>query len=325
MTKHILFLSIFALASCSTYKSVGLSVEHPAVIDLRPEVKRVTFVNRTIPESSKTTAGNVVEAIFSGESIMADRLGAKSALNGMQFALSQTNRLQVVGSIVDMKTNTVIQAPTAFTWAVIDSLCQANGSNMIVACEFFDSDQIGTIGGIPATNAPSSGAANVRAYFRVYDNINRLIVDEQMMRYNAGGGGGTMVLQGANNIERRAYGTGYAYGRMLVPFTNFERRNIYHAGSKDMRSASKLARAGNWLAAENIWADLENSGKRRQAYRAAFNRAVAAEAAGNLSQALSFAEKAFSMKPNTSISKYMRVLSIRMEEQVRLARQKATE
>lgn len=321
----LLLTSLLVLASCSTYKNVGLSVEHPAVIDLRPEVKRVTFVNRTIPESNKTTAGNVLDGIFSGESIMADRLGAKSALNGMQFALSQTNRLQVVGSIVDMKTNTVISAPLAFSWQVIDSLCQANGSDMIVACEFFDSDQIGTIGGIPSPNAPSSGAANVRAYFRVYDNINKIIVDEQMMRYNAGGGGGTFVLQGANNIERRAYGTGYAYGRMLVPFTNFERRNIFHAGSKNMRIASRLARAGNWSGAEAMWMDMENSGKRRQAYRSAFNRAVAAEVAGDLNAAMTFAEKAFSMKPKSSIAQYMRVLSIRMDEQIRLTRQKANE
>ena len=253
---------------------------------------------------------------------MADRLGAKAALNGMQFALTQGDRLLPVGGIVDMKTNTIINTPPALTWAVIDSLCIANGSDMIVACEFFDSDQAGTIGGANLPNTPNQGSATVRAYYRVYDNINKVIVDERMMRYLAGGGGGTLVLQGANIVERRAYETGYEYGRMIVPYTNFEKRDIYHSGSKNLRAASNLARANNWTAAENMWRTGE-TGKRREAYRSAYNLAVASEMSGNLQQAMQFAEKAFSMKPKSRIAQYMRVLTIRMDEQPRLERQKA--
>lgn len=322
MKLSILLIITLILGSCSTYKTVGIKVEHPAVIELRPEVKRVTLVNRTIPAKGATTVGSVLEGLISGESIMADRLGAKAALNGMQFALAQGDRLLPVGGIVDMKTNTIINTPPALTWAVIDSLCIANGSDMIVACEFFDSDQAGTIGGANLPNTPNQGSATVRAYYRVYDNINKVIVDERMMRYLAGGGGGTLVLQGANIVERRAYETGYEYGRMIVPYTNFEKRDIYHSGSKNLRAASNLARANNWTAAENMWRTGE-TGKRREAYRSAYNLAVASEMSGNLQQAMQFAEKAFSMKPKSRIAQYMRVLTIRMDEQPRLERQKA--
>ncbi len=322
MKLSILLIITLILGSCSTYKTVGIKVEHPAVIELRPEIKRVTLVNRTIPAKGATTVGSVLEGLISGESIMADRLGAKAALNGMQFALTQGDRLLPVGGIVDMKTNTIINTPPALTWAVIDSLCIANGSDMIVACEFFDSDQAGTIGGVNLPNTPNQGSATVRAYYRVYDNINKVIVDEQMMRYLAGGGGGTLVLQGTNIVERRAYETGYEYGRMIVPYTTFEKRDIYHSGSKNLRAASNLARANNWTAAENMWRTGE-TGKRREAYRSAYNLAVVSEMSGNLQQAMQFAEKVFSMKPKSRIAQYMRVLTIRMDEQPRLERQKA--
>ena len=322
MKISILLITTILLGSCSTYKTVGIKVEHPAVIDLQPAVQRITLVNRTIPAKGSTTVGSILEGVISGESIMADRLGAKAALNGMQLALTQGDRLLPVGGIVDMKTNTILTTPPALTWTVIDSLCKANGSDMIVACEYFDSDQTGTIGGANLPNTPNQGSATVRAYFRVYDNINKVIVDEQMMRYRAGGGGGTLVLQGANNVERRAYGTGYEYGRMLVPYTNFEKRDIYHSGSKNLRAASKLARANNWTTAENMW-QIGESGNRREAYRSAYNLAVASEMSGNLEQAMQFAEKAFSMKPKSRIAQYMRVLTIRMDEQPRLERQKA--
>lgn len=322
MKQALLFIAILSLSACSTYKNVGLKVEHPAVIDLKPEVKKVTFVNRTIPKKGNTQIGSVIEAVVSGESIMADRLGAKSALDGMQLALTQSDRLLPVGGIVDMTTTTVLTAPPAFTWDVIDSLCKANGSDMIVACEFFDSDQVGTVGGLPMPNVPTDGSASVRAYFRVYDNLNKTIVDEQMMRYRAGGGGGTIVLRGANNIERKAYGTGYNYGRMLVPFFNFEKRDLYHAGSRSMRSASKLARSGNWEAAKSMWLEMEGSGSRRKASRAAFNLALENEVRDDLDQAMLYAERAFSMKPKSAIARYMRILTIRIDEQDRLKKQK---
>lgn len=325
MKTLLILFSFFAVTACSTYKNIGLTVEHAAAIDLHPQVRTAMMVNRTIPENIQTTVGNVLEGIFSGESIMADRLGAKSALNGIVFALSQTNRLRTVGGIVDMKTNTVISAPLAFSWEVIDSLCSANGADMVVACEFFDSDQVGTVGGLPVPNTPNTGNSTVRAYFRVYDNINKQIIDEQMMFYHVGGGGGALVLQGANNVERRAYGTGYQYGRMLVPYTNFERRELFFSGSRQMRMATKTARAGNWTTATNLWNELQNSGKRRLTYRAIYNLAVAAEVAGNLDLARSHAERAFGIKPKTHIARYMQIINFRIEEQDRLARQKQTE
>ncbi len=109
-----------------------------------------------------------------------------------------------------------------------------------------------------------------------------------------------------------AVGTGFS--EKIVPVWTDVNRIYYHRGSSKMNMAAKLVRENSWDEAARIWqkvAETENPGI---ASKAAFNMALACELSDKLELALTWINKAWTIKNNDLAVRYSRILRDRVKK-----------
>jgi hypothetical protein len=323
-------------SSCRT--AVSYSGLRPADVTLPKEIQSVVLVNR-YKANRQNQWLNIVEGIFTGEILFADKRGVEQALSTLQRRLMDGPKYKVsIANDILYGTGTGI-LPPPLSVDEIKSLCATYQADAVIAIEGFDSD-IAVITEPRQRKRTVDGKEVIENYFEAIENVNinmswRLyqgangsMIDQHTMRANRGfnATGKTAdiarraLLFPVDAIMRTASEGGDAYGLRISPsWVNYS-REIYGraARSGQMKRAKKMARRGDWEGASAIWERLSKSENSKIAKRATYNRAVAAEFMGNYDEALTWARKAADAHNLRIADQYIYTLKARLDEIRRL-------
>lgn len=334
----LLFAFILLAEACTTSKTIR--VMKPADIDVSKDVKKIVVVNRYKPKG-KNAWMNVLEGLFTGEMIMADRRGVDQAMNGVVDGLRDSDRYTVIVSNEQLEGNGMGFFPAPLTQAQIASLCTKYGADAVLAVEAFDSDVRIVTEQKSRTEKQNGKDVNV-IYFDANENVNLTIG----WRLYAKGGGlidqyqmyKTMYFNGQGKtaqeaiartvfpvdaVMRTGFEGGKVYGMRIAPAWVLTSREFYGSGSKGMRRAKQMAKRDDWANAAIEWKSLTKSDKKRVAMHATYNMAVAAEMMGDYNLALEWARKAADRMGSKKANNYIYVLKDRMADIDRLNNQLA--
>lgn len=324
----LLLLPVIALlASCKS--STSLQVMRPADIGLPDHILHFIVADRTRPdESHKNT--NVIEGIFTGEGIGIDKEGSKACLESVKASLLQTPRFTVdIASVTGMKGTGTAKMPPALPWDTVIKICNARNADALVVLESFDSNSLPYVQPGPNGTVYNRTRVNVLCSWRIYDPKKRTILDEhtQTSEYiydGVIGGLLDLAIQRQRKLEmmrNAGAAAGDIYGHRIAPQWIWVSRMYYSKGSPEMKSATRMVRVNNWDKAGELWRSQLNNPKEKVAGRAHYNMALYAERMGNIDEAISWSEKAYTSYGNKHALRYRDQLYFRKQEIERVKEQ----
>ncbi|MCB0643175.1 MAG: hypothetical protein KDC44_16115 [Phaeodactylibacter sp.] len=329
-----LLFCLFLISSCTT--STRIEVLQPAQMKLPEHIKTMATIDRSKPSSGFTTA---LEGLFTGEGIGQDRRGREQALTGLNSALSQTPRLELKPTYIELEgSRGGINMAPPLPWSEILAICESYGTDAVLAIESYDSDVSVRTNRYEEKYKDKDGKerlrygwnadanANVKIGWRLYDPKNQVILDEHTTFASGSfSGDGSSERSALNDLPDMAYvvfdmsrDAGHQYGMRVAPVWVSIQRAYFTKGKKpykaDMQTAARYTQSGQWALAAEIWQQLVVSADRKTAGRAAYNLAVASEREDQLQRALEWADQAFLEFGNNNARTYSQVLRQRIAE-----------
>lgn len=338
-----LFIGVIACVSlfysCATTSPALVKVIKPADINVPGSIKRLGLVDRSHPDKSGK-ALNVIEGMFSGESIYQDKYSANEAMGGVIFELAKTERFsvyQIQGVSLTNNGSTYFSAP--LDWELVRELCLKNKVDALVVLEVFDTDknlkwttenQSVVKNGITQTQIMhiANMTTEVHTGWRIYDPSTQTIIDEWRVRQNntsSAKGISTYDAESAlpqysSIVGELARKNGEIYGLRIAPIAIIVSRFFYTGGDPGLKDAQSFVTAQNYSEAVKIWEEVYRSAEKPKIRgRAAHNIAVACEMDGQLDKAIDWANKAVEAG-NKNSKYYLQTLNQRKvnDEKVKL-------
>lgn len=342
--KPITFFLIFAFAitftGCMSTKS--FQILKAASISIPTDVQTIVLVNRYKP-SKENKWKNIVEGIFSGEMLGADKEGANNALMGLSDQILRSPRYKVVQANYTLEGTGTGAFPEPLTLAQIQKLCSDFGADAVVAIETFDSDlQIDvhmedrkTVDEnkkeiIKHVYVANEGV-NLTMGWRVYGKKDARILDEYRMYHSNSftheAATELLAKQGllfpVQAIKTTAANGGRAYSDRIAATYTYISRDYYgrRKGFPEMKNARSYVKTDDWAGAATIWKNMLNKNDLKVKGRAAYNLALASEATGDLESALVWARKSANDYQNRKAVARVQALNYRIEDKKRLDEQ----
>ena len=299
----IMLLTLVLFESCmgTTY----LNVRHAAQISLPADLDSVLVINKTKVEKGKgKQVINVLEGLVTGEPILGDKYGSKSAVKNMQKLIRESDRMDLIHNDIINLGLKDISGDTPIKSDIIDSICEEYGADGLIALELFDSDSYN-----------STNSAEVRTQWRVYYPNERKIIDEFIVYSGANDHGFSSLVPAAySSISKAgAYGAELYFNR-IVPWFTREVRYYYTKGSHEMKAAKKSVKLGNWDQAIYYWeVETESQTNQKNEGKAAHNLALAYEIKDNFDKALEWIDVSITAENRNAIA-YKTILQNRKSE-----------
>jgi hypothetical protein len=336
MKKLILLFSIATLiASCSKYGSVALKYPtHPAA-QLPENIKSIAVVNRS--QSEKTGGNSMAEAIVSGEIAGSDKRASNQCLIAVYDGLNGWRETNIVllekRKLVGTGTR---ETPELLDWDMVKHICDSVKSDALLVLETFDSNSdllasaVNTAFNTVVTGGPvvpnvSQVQMNVISYWRLYDPVNKKVIDQYRSSNQLFFDGGPLgvAVPSPDALAKTAYSAGDEYIQRFLPQYDNVQRDLYKKGKgrekQQFKTAFRKAEVANWDGAIEAWTKLLNSTKNnKNAGRACLNIAVAHEVLGNTKEAMVWAKKAYEDYGNKLAKHYMGLLNIRLETETNI-------
>ena len=330
------------LSSCASTSRISMEVLVPAQINLPKHVKKVAVINHSLPAKGEGFT-NFLEGFITGESIRGDREGSNNCVKGLVERLNNSPRIgAVLINYPQLKGTGTRDWPVPIDWPMVDSLCRMYRSDALVALETFDSDILfnkgknlvkQTINGRDTmiNEFFSDLKINVNAGWRVYDNIEKKMIDQNSFIDEKG-----WLTKGVtpdealsklpskrDAVDASGAFAGDQFGMRISPTWVYAFRSYYVKGKKEngFKMAKKWVKQKNWEQAKNIWTNISKSSDLKNAGRAYYNLAVASEVDGNLEQALTYAKKSNEIYNTWAARNYINVLNGRIMDQDKLKEQ----
>ncbi len=341
-SKFFILLVIVGLIISSCTSNVYFQGLRAADVTIPSEIKTVVVVNRFKPTKENRWKA-VVEGIFTGEMIGADREGAENALRSFANTLGLTNRYKVVMANYSLEGNGMGFFPEPIAFQDIEKLCNDFNADAVVAIEAFDSD-IGL--GAKQEERKYTGddkkehtkmvweareEVNLTLGWRMYSRKNAAIIDEYKMysrkvfksERNTELDAKLSLTNPRNAISTTAMEGGVIYSDRIAPAWITYSRSYYghQMGYPQLKQAKRMVIANDWDNAILLWKSLLLRGNRKLAGRAAYNIAVAYEIKGDLGASLAWAKKAFEEYHNSMAGNYIYQLNDRIANDQRLKQQ----
>ena len=160
----------------------------------------------------------------------------------------------------------------------------------------------------------------VKTGWRIYDPVDRQILDEYILQQNIEtvGRGINPVLAAAALTGRKdavnevSFKAGQGYALRILPYQLRVMRDYYVKGTDNFKVARRKARMGKWDEAGDLWKKETDSPSRKIAGRAAYNMAIISEINGDLESALKWAQKAYEDYNDKLAVRYVRILENRL-------------
>lgn len=338
-----LFLIIVLLLSACKTATIYNDVLIPAQVTLPQHIQKIGVLNRSLPAKGETWK-NVVEGIFTGESIMADREGSYNVCKGLVFKVNNNPRF--VARLLegeDIRGTGTKRFPEPIYWDVISQLCSKYDVDAIVSLETFDSDiaKKSSVENVTkridnedvvVPEYTESIDVRVNAGWRIYDPINKTVMENVFTDNKGWKAVGATAQEALNKLPQKRNvinETGFFCGEMMgVRISpNWVRvpRYYYAAGDDNLKRAKQFVKVNNWKEAVAIWSKLTRSSDPKIAGRACHNMAIAAETEGHLRVALDWANKAYENYRLKKERSYINTLNNRLRQEELLKEQLPSE
>ncbi len=188
---YIIFLTIILFFSCST-NTIFVEVLKPADITVPPHIKKLTILNRSLPGKGNKL-GNILEGVISGEALFVDRQASFQTIYGLNSTLLNSPRFssRIATNVSDIKGTGTAQFPSLISWQRVNLICNENDADALIVLATFDSDskyntatkeKSRTKDGKIVKYLEHIGRRDIRisAGWRIYDPIQRTIIDENV-------------------------------------------------------------------------------------------------------------------------------------------------
>jgi len=330
---------LLIIASCKT-NLVYISVLVPAPVTIPSNAKTAGIINRGIPAT--TNAQGNVHNVLSGQTIAITKEGSAEAIRGLKDALIENKRFDEIKSLDNVKMNGqgagVFSSP--ISWDEVGAVSRANNVDLIFVLELFDTELKVIPGSAPDLSTPSSTvnsvlstdvnfSTTVKTGWRIYDPRLKKIHDESTynQRFTFTGNAilaaqTTEALIGRKEtIKKTANALGRDYATQILPYWVRVNRDYYVKGNANLERATRMARAGNWDKAGEVWTNETTNPKHKIAGRACYNMAIINEINGDLDNAIKWAQKAYEDYNDKLALHYIGILNDRKSENQRLESQ----
>lgn len=334
--KKYLILPLLAAAavSCAT-QELYLNITNPAPVTIAPEIKTVGIIDRSTP-TDQTKSLDALDRLLSLEGADLDSIGTLEAIKGVTDELAANDRFNEVKLLNGLKfrTSGLGGMPAPLTWDQVEGICRDNGTQALFALELYDTDtrvsystgktSIKTpLGNIPALEHNASMQTLVKTGWRIYSPSDRSILDEHIVAESVvfAGKGINPVAAVAGMIHRKdavkevSRKAGHIYALRLIPYRLRVTRDYFVKGTDNFKVAKRRAQLGKWDEAAELWEKETDNPKMKIAGRAHYNMAIISEINGNLDEAVSWAQKAYSDYRNKFGLRYVRILENRKYNQ----------
>lgn len=335
MKKYLLLpLIAAATVSCAT-QELYLNITNPAPVTIAPEIKTVGIIDRSTP-TDQTKSLDALDKLLTLEGADLDSIGTLEAIKGVTDELAANDRFNEVKLLsgVKFKTTSLGGLPAPLTWEQVEGICRDNGTQALFALEMYDTDTrvdystgkttIKTpLGNIPALEHNASMETLVKTGWRIYSPSDRAILDEYIVAESVvfAGKGINPLAAVAGMIHRKdavkevSRKAGHIYALRLIPYRLRVTRDYFVKGTDNFKVAKRRAQLGKWDEAAELWEKETDNPKMKIAGRAHYNMAIISEINGNLDDAVSWAQKAYSDYRNKLGLRYVRILENRKYNQ----------
>lgn len=340
-----LLIGLIPVTSCSVSQT-SLQVLVPADISVSQEIKHVGIINRSLP-AKRSKFVNILEGFVSGETIMGDHIGSEYCQRGLAETLNNSPRFSAV--IIQgegLKGTGTRIFPRPLSWERVEQICKKYRVDALISLETFDSNIDIRIDKrmikkkvkdkktkekikIKVPRYYAKLYIDVNSGWKIYEPRNKSVVDANVYRdrkvWNTVGDtkkeARRKLPQKREAINLAGHFSGIQYGARISPTWIDVSRTYYTKGCPEFKEAFRYIKTGNWEEAVSIWKTVLENPDKKIAGRAAFNIAVAAEVRGELQEAYRWAHRAYTRYGNKAAYRYMRTLSLRLEESKRLDEQ----
>jgi tetratricopeptide (TPR) repeat protein len=296
-------------------------------------MKEVGIINRSLV-SEKIKVLDIVDKVMTLEGDSLDAQASQAGIIGLADELINNKRFTNVTAFtnLNLRSNVPGQFPTPLTWDLVDQICREKHVDALFSLELFDTDSklsyttvpvsIKTpLGNIPGVEHHASMFTTVKTGWRIYDPVQRLILDEYPIARSitlSGKGINPVAAAGAilnrkdavKDISRKV-GQDYAY--RLLPYWIKVTRDYYVKGNGNFSIAKRKAQTGNWNGAAELWEKETRASSSTIAGRACYNMAIICEINGQLDKAIEWAQKAYENYNNKLALRYVNILKQRKE------------
>jgi len=329
---------IMLITSCTHTRLVHMNALRPAEITMPREVQKIIVVNRTKFDKK---AKEIIEGVFTGELPGDDRKGVIEAIFAFQQNVTQTPRFKVEIAEEVLEGNSVMtNFPDPLSWEEVEKLCNKYEADVLIAAEVFDTDFIVTSGAnsvkvsegpIPRVQFYARGNGSATIGFRLYDPVEKIIVDEQLIterhHWEASGPG---IINARSSLIGRAEAIKYVsrlvggtYAYKISPMPVRVTRTFYskHRKSPEIAIGARYGDVNQWAEALEAWERGLPHARRKQAGYLCYNIAIAHEVQGNLDSAIEWAQKSYVEYRDKRARDYVRRLRNRAAAEERLEEQ----
>jgi len=343
ITIWTLLLAIVILNSCSVTNSLKLSVIEPAPVYIPSEIQTIGIIDRSMP-TDKNAIMDQIDKILSVEGKNLDKDGARQSVVGLFDELVNSNAFYEVKIIdnIDTRNPGLGVFPSALSWETVERICYENDVDAIFALSFYDTDTKidykavpitieGPFGiNIPAIENHATSSTIIKSGWRIYDPINKYILDEFVINeyVNARGVGinpmkavEAIVIGRKEDILQVSSNIGHSYAFRLFPYKIRVERDYYVKGTNNFEIAKRRAQTGDWDGAAELWEMEITNPKRKVAGRAYYNMAIINEINGDLNTAVDWASKSYTDYENKDALGYLKILKYRVEKNKQLEQQ----
>jgi len=329
---------LLAALSSACVSSVTVSVLQPSLVQVPQDVRVIGVIDRSAPRNVGQTILGALEGAATGETIQADREGAKESLSAAVATLQDSPRFDVVVPNVDRRQADSGIFDKRLEFHTVRQICKQAHCDAMLALEAFDSDSSLNIGGHPIdrsrayTDVTVQRDTRVLASWRLYDADHDRVLDQarDFNRHRTWDEHGDTLnaalraLPSQTESIRRVGGMmGTDYAMRIAPSWTRVMRYYYGSGSPELKQGKYHVRANDWEGAKGVWSALVSNPDSKVAGRAEFDLALAHEIDGDLQQALVHARKAAVLLHNSQSRQYVSILQGRIAAEARLQEQMA--
>jgi hypothetical protein len=322
-----LFAFLLVLAGCGGSRHIYFNAQRPAPFTIPWHIKSLAIIDRSVPADERM---NVLESVLTGEGIRQDKLATQIVLDGLNQSLGNSTRYIVTRTTEKMKgSGSGSTFPEPLDWNKVSELCKKYNADALVSLETYDSDFIVTNGsrseGEEGTKIFARGMATVNCGFRLYDPVNRNIIDQYHFSHkeNWETGGSTIaaavgtLLSKDAAIKDASFAAGIVYGERITPSWIRIDRDYFRKSKGDayLAEGARMMEVNDWDRAIEALSKAVESGHIKTKGRASHNLAVVYEILGNLEEAKKWASDAWGRYGNKRSRDYGYILTRRINEQ----------
>lgn len=327
-----LVLGALLLTGCQSMNHLTMSVTEPAPVHVSSQVQRIGILNRSESTSNKTL--DQMDQVFSLEGKLLDKEGAQRVVQGISDEFKKLNQFETVTFVeADQVENPGLGIfPSNMSWETVNQLCQKYQVDALFVLSFYDTDahiaysnqtvqKLNAFGlKIPVIEHTAKITTNIKAGFRVYNNLTKEILDEFVIdQWSTSVGKGVNPAKALEAISGRKENVlqisdhlGHDYALRTFPYKIRVTREYYVRGTENFEIAKRRAQTGNWDGAAELWEMETNNRKAKVAGRACYNMAIINEINGDLEAATSWASKAYTDYEDGNALRYLKVLNNRI-------------